>query len=116
MVYGDDKTVSAYMDRPCDNYAQFLQIKGELEGDGFKDVGNHFTSEEFYHQKIRRERQHDFVVASVRVQEQFANDVEESTWSFRDQGYEVVRTRGFKADGSDCDGLVAFFVKPPAQE
>jgi hypothetical protein len=109
---------SVYFDRPCESPDQFERIRAELEGQGFKNVGNSPTSEELYHQMIEEETRgnHDKMIAQARQQQHFRNEVEERTWKFKDRGYQVVRTQGFNVDGTPLDDLVAFFVKPPAEQ
>ncbi len=108
------KPARDYFDRTCESHDQFEQIKAELEGQGFKDVGNSSTNEELYSHEIymAESRGHfNIKMMQARQQQHFANEVEERTWDFQDRGYQVVRTQGFKVDGKPLDDLVAFFVK-----
>ena len=114
----DAKPASDYFDRPCESHDQFVQIKVELEGKGFKYVGNSVTHKPLYDQMIATQEaqgHHDISMSQVRQQLQFDNEVEERTWDFQDRRYQVIRTQGFKVDGTPLDDLVAFFVKPPSQ-
>jgi hypothetical protein len=102
-MYAKSKPASDYFDRPCGSHVQFEQIKAELEGQGFKYVGNSTTHEPLYHQHLKLQEHHyDFRMAQARQQQHFTNEVEERTWEFRDRGYQVVRTQGFKVDGMEC--------------
>ena len=124
------KPTRDYFDRPCESYEEFERIKAELKSQGFRYIGNCDADNNRYQEKISDEQasieqfsghgRESNQNERARKEHHFANQVEESTWDYKDQGFQVVRTQAFAVAGvfigESIDYLVAFFIKPIAEK
>ncbi len=102
--------MSSKLDYPCTDHTKYLEIKEQLESNGYNFVANYLDDHLIYQNIILGlENQGD--MNSIRKEKQFQNHVEEMEWYWEEGGYIIKKVQGFSKDHKPIQGLVSFFIK-----